>query len=28
VRSLLCHVCNALIGCARKDEAILAQAIA
>ena len=28
VRSLRCHLCNALIGCAREDEAILAQAIA
>lgn len=28
VRSLLCHLCNALIGCAREDIAILVRAAA
>ena len=28
VRALLCHLCNALIGCAREDPAILSRAIA
>lgn len=27
VRSLLCHLCNAMIGCAREDAAILAAGI-
>jgi hypothetical protein len=28
VRELLCHLCNAMIGCAREDIAILASAAA
>ena len=28
VRELLCHLCNAMIGCAREDRAILTAAIA
>ena len=28
VHSLLCHLCNAMIGCAREDIAILASAAA
>jgi hypothetical protein len=28
VRELLCHLCNAMIGCAREDIAILAAAAA
>lgn len=27
VRALLCHLCNALIGCAREDPVILSRAI-
>ena len=28
VRELLCHLCNAMIGCAREDTAILVNAAA
>lgn len=28
VRELLCHLCNAMIGCAREDIAILTAAVA
>ncbi len=28
VRELLCHLCNAMIGCAREDIAILTSAVA
>jgi hypothetical protein len=28
VRELLCHLCNAMIGCAREDIAILVSAVA